>query len=90
MKITDYKISLNEITTIDDMTGLVGLEKTTRYITIEKVIDYIINRQNKIERSEEPTEIIWEIKFYLSDLTSHSYREVYTLMEALGDIGGQV
>ena len=49
-----------------------------------------MNRQNKLEGSREPTEIVWEIRIYLSDLTTHNYREVYTLLEALGDIGGQI
>jgi hypothetical protein len=82
MQLTDFKVNINKITTNDDITGLIETEETILYINIEKSLEYNIHRKKR------PAELMWEIKFYLSDIREHHFREVYTFMDALGDIGG--
>ena len=45
MKATDYKINLNKISTNDEMSGLLDLQEDTQYITIEKEIEYYLNKK---------------------------------------------
>ena len=57
-------------------------EETIQYINVEKVLEYNIHRKKR------PEKLMWEVKFYLSDIVDQDFRQVYTFMDALGDVGG--
>ena len=78
----DYNIEQNEIFVEDNLLGIMEIERKVPYIDIVKRLDW------SRPQSGAFSETVFQVNFNLAEVNHRSYRQSYTYLEALGDVGG--